>query len=156
MILPFIDQELLYQKIDLSKPWNHPVNIAAFNAVVPVYQCPSVKSEPGMTTYLAVTGDSTGMRPARSLKIREITDGSCNTLAVVEVTAKHTVHWMSPQDADLTLLLGLSAEEETLHHAGGYHTLLFDGSVRFLSIKLETSKLRALVSAAADDEVGEF
>ncbi|MFO1007882.1 MAG: DUF1559 domain-containing protein [Planctomycetaceae bacterium] len=156
LILPFIDQELLYQKIDLSKPWNHPVNISAFKAVVPVYECPSVKSEPGMTNYLAVTGENTGIRPERSLKFKEMTDGSSNTLAVVEVNPKHAVHWMSPHDADLALLLGLSREKDNLQHTGGYHVLLFDGSVRYLSIDIQESILRALVSASGNDEVGEF
>ena len=156
LILPFIDEELLYQKIDLSKPWNHPVNISAFKAVVPVYQCPSVKSEPGMTNYLAVTGENTGIRPERSLKFKEMTDGSSNTLAVVEVNPKHAVHWMSPHDADLAFLLGLSAEKDSLQHTRGYHALLFDGSVRFLSINLQESIVRALVSATGNEEVGEF
>ncbi|RLS40198.1 MAG: DUF1559 domain-containing protein [Planctomycetota bacterium] len=156
LILPFIDQQMLYQKIDLSKPWDDPTNAEAFKTVVPVYQCPSVKPEPSMTTYLAVTGDNTCLRPARSLKQEEVTDGTNKTLAVVDVNPKHAVHWMSPHDADLVLLLGLSQEKDSLQHTGGYHTLLFDGSVRFLSINIQESIIRALVSATGNEEVGEF
>ncbi len=147
---------MLYQKIDLSKPWDDPTNAEAFKTVVPVYQCPSVKPEPSMTTYLAVTGDNTCLRPARSLKQEEVTDGTNKTLAVVDVNPKHAVHWMSPHDADLVLLLGLSQEKDSLQHTGGYHTLLFDGSVRFLSINIQESIIRALVSATGNEEVGEF
>lgn len=155
LILPFIDQQMLYERIDLSKPWNDPANAEAFKTVVSVYQCPSVKPEPGMTTYLAVTGDNTGLRPVRSLKLEEVTDGD-NTLAVVDISAKHAVHWMSPHDADLALLLGLSAEKDSLQHTGGYHVLLLDGTVRFFSIDIQESILRALVSATGNEEVGEF
>ena len=63
---------------------------------------------------------------------------------------------MSPHDADLVLLLGLSQEKDSLQHTGGYHTLLFDGSVRFLSINIQESIIRALVSATGNEEVGEF
>lgn len=156
LILPFIDQQKLYESIDLSKPWNDPVNAEAFNAVVPVYQCPSVKSEPGMTNYLAITGDNTCLRPARSLNMREMTDGTSNTLAVVEVPAKHTLHWMAPQDADLALLLGLPTEKDVMQHTSGYYALLCDGTVRFLKIDLPESTVRALVSATANDVLGEF
>ena len=156
LILPFIDQQILYQKIDLSKPWDDPANAEAFKTVVPVYQCPSTRSEPGMATYLAVTGDNTCLRPVRSLKQEEVTDGTDKTLAVVEVNPKHAVHWMSPHDADLALLLGISAEKDSLQHTGGYHVLLLDGSVRFINSQIQESIVRALVSATANDEVGEF
>ncbi|MFO1007883.1 MAG: DUF1559 domain-containing protein [Planctomycetaceae bacterium] len=156
LILPFVEQQSLYQRIDLSKPWNDPANAEAFKTVVPVYMCPSLKSEPGMTTYLAVIGDNTGLRPAKSLKLEDVTDGTSNTLAVVDVTAKHAVNWMSPHDADLALLLELSQEKDDLQHAGGYNGLLFDGSVRLLSSEIQESIVRALVTATANDEVGEF
>jgi hypothetical protein len=156
LILPFIDQVVLYQHIDLSKPWNDPANALAFQRVVPTYLCPSRKSDPEKTTYLAIIGVNTCFRPVRSLNLEEVTDGVSNTLAVVEVSAEHAVHWMSPHDADLVLLLGLSQEKDSLQHTGGYHTLLFDGSVRFLSINLQESILRALVSATGNEEVGEF
>ena len=156
LILPFVEQQKLYESIDLSKPWNDPANAEAFKTVVPVYQCPSAQSEPGMTTYLAVIGDNTGLRPAKSLKLEEVTDGTGSTLAVVDVTAKHAVHWMSPHDADLVLLLGLPAEEDNLQHSSGYQALLLDGSVRFLSINTQESIIRALVTATANDKVGEY
>ncbi len=156
LILPFIEQESLYRSIDLSKPWNDPANAKAFKTVVPTYACPSLNPEPGMTNYLAVTGDNTCLRPARSLKVEEVTDGPDSTLAVMDVNAKHTVPWMAPQDADLTLLLELPTEKDSLQHNGGYHVLVVDGSVRFLSINLQESTVRALVSATANDKVGEY
>lgn len=156
LILPFIEQESLYQSIDLSKPWNDPANAEAFKTVVPTYACPSLNPEPGMTNYLAVIGDNTCLRSARSLKLEEVTDGINSTLAVVEVNAKHVVPWMAPQDADLALLLSLPAEKDSLQHNGGFHVLLVDGSVRFFSVSNQESLIRALMSASANDEVGEY
>lgn len=42
LILPYLDQEDLYQKIDLSKPWDDPANEQAFKTAVAAYYCPSL------------------------------------------------------------------------------------------------------------------
>src|SRR4029453_18405554 len=54
LILPFIEQKLLYDKIDLSKPWDDPAIQAAFAANPQVYRCPSVDNPKSHTPYLAV------------------------------------------------------------------------------------------------------
>lgn len=41
LILPYIDYQDLYKKIDLSKSWNDPANAEVFKAHVKVYHCPS-------------------------------------------------------------------------------------------------------------------
>src|SRR6478672_613361 len=53
LILPFAEQEPLYQKIDLSKPWADPANKVAFDAVPPGYGCPSIDRPLTHTTYMA-------------------------------------------------------------------------------------------------------
>lgn len=41
LLLPFIEQEHVYDRIDLSVPFNDPTNDAAHRCVVPTYLCPS-------------------------------------------------------------------------------------------------------------------
>ena len=54
LILPYLEQQLLYDKIDLSKPWDDPANQVAYDTHLPAYRCPSVDLPPGRTTYLAI------------------------------------------------------------------------------------------------------
>ena len=66
LILPYLDQESLYRAIDLSKPWDDPVNRLAMETVVSVYHCPESKGPGNTTTYLAVVGENACFR-GRSL-----------------------------------------------------------------------------------------
>ena len=67
LILPFVDQRDLYEKIDFSKAWNAPENTAARETRVPVYICPMSTSFEGKTTYLAnVTSNGVLRTPDRS------------------------------------------------------------------------------------------
>lgn len=150
LILPYIEQKALYDRIDLSKPWNDPANVEISKTVVPVYQCPSTTSEPGQTTYLGVVADGGCLRPGESLTFSEVTDGPSSTLLVFEADPAHAVHWMEPADADEALMMSISPQSE-LPHAGGTHGLLGDGSVRFLSSKLSAEARRALITAAGGD-----
>jgi len=156
LILPYLDQAPLYQKINLAKPWDDPANADAFKSFPPTYSCPSTNNPPGMTTYLAVTGENSCFRPGQSRMISEITDGISNTLMVVDITQTHAVHWMSPQDADEVLLLGMAGEVKDLQHTGGFQGALADGSVRFFSVNFPATTLKALISISANDTVGEF
>ena len=156
LILPFLDQQELYETIDLSKPWDDPANAEARKFLVRIYKCPSLTTDPAMTTYLAVTGENSCFRPDKSRTISEITDGTSNTLMVVDIPQTHAVHWMSPQDADEALLLGIAREEKDLQHTGGFQGALADGSVRYFSVNLPATTLKALITISANDTVGEF
>src|SRR6185436_11242123 len=99
LILPMMEQEPLYQKIDLSKPWDDPANKVAFDFSVPAYSCPSATSPPSHTTYMAVAVPGSCFKPTEPRKLSEITDGHNSTMMVMEVDDKQAVHWMSPTDS---------------------------------------------------------
>src|SRR6056297_1698819 len=40
LILPFLEEQALYEQIDLSQPWDSPANAAAFETIPIVYRCP--------------------------------------------------------------------------------------------------------------------
>ena len=54
LILPFMEEAALYDKIDLAKPWDDPANREAFETTISGYECPSTDGPPAHTTYLAV------------------------------------------------------------------------------------------------------
>ncbi len=159
LILPYLDQLPLYNSIDLTKPWDDPVNSEFRELSLPVYRCPSLPSRDcptNHTNYLASVAPNGFFRPTEPRQQSEITDGLANTLAVVEVPFDHSVPWMSPQDADEALVLLSIGPNPKLVHTGGQHSLLGDGAVRFLSEKLPTATRRALISIDGGDDAHGF
>jgi prepilin-type processing-associated H-X9-DG protein len=150
LILPFMGEQALYEKVDLAKPWNDPANRDVYNTCVEGHQCLSANGPANHTTYLAVVAPNGCFRPGLSRQFSEITDDHHATLMVIEVDAEHAVHWMSPTDADEQQVLGFVTSPR-LSHPGGAHAAFVDGSVRFLSDKLEADKLRALMTVDGND-----
>ncbi len=154
LILPYLDQVSLYRAIDLSKPWDDPVNKLVSETVLPVYRCPLSKGSGNATTYLAVVSEDACFRETEPRKLEEITDQHGDTLMVIEAGEENAVPWMKPVDADEALVLGLGAKTE-LHHPGGMNALFVDGSVRFLKAEMPAEARRAMVSISGnDDEIG--
>ncbi len=155
LILPFMEQQALYDGIDLSKPWSDPANRAAFESNLQAYRCPSSDIPDGHTTYLGVTGPNSVFYSTEAVQLQNITDGTSNTLLVMEVPLEFSVHWMAPYDAGLPLVLNLKSDAEKVH-LGGALALLVDGSVRFLSKNIALETLEALVTINGGETVGEF
>lgn len=154
LILPYLDQHEVYVRYWQDEPWDGPLNAELHEITLDVYQCRPMRDPPSTeTNYLAVVGTESAWHPTRGRELSEFTDGTSQTLLVVE--AHHTgIHWMAPNDLSLDSLpptvnppLGLGFSSE---HKGGAHALLVDGSVRFIPSSIAPEKLRALFTIAGD------
>lgn len=156
LILPYLDQQKLYETIDLSKPWDDPANATAYGTHLHVYQCPSAAElPPGFTIYTGIVGPDRSFHPTETHKLTEFTATS-QTLMVTEVSPEDAIHWMAPQDDTEPFLLALN-EETPLSHTGGIHTVLADGTVLFISANIERKMLLSLVSITDDkSSLGEY
>jgi type II secretory pathway pseudopilin PulG len=150
LILPYLDQAPLYGKIDLSKPWDDPVNAKAFETEIATYSCPSATFEKCHTSYMAVVGSNACFQPTAPRKLSEITDNHAQTWMVIEADPKLAVHWMSPLDADDTVLFGFGPKSK-MSHAPGTHVLLVDGTIRVVPGEMSEAERRALISIAGGD-----
>ncbi|MCA8992263.1 MAG: DUF1559 domain-containing protein [Planctomycetaceae bacterium] len=155
LILPYMDQKALYDRIDFSKPWDDPANADFAATSIAAYRCPSADMDSNLTTYLALVGEDLCLHPTRGREFDEIKDGPSNTVAVVEVREADAVPWMQPTDADATFLTQL-AEKPEFSHANGTQVLIADGSVRFLNSELDPETGAALSTIASRDRVGEY
>jgi type II secretory pathway pseudopilin PulG len=152
LILPFLEQNRLYEKIDLAKPWDDPANRLAYEAEFGgnVYQCPSAGLPKGHTMYLAVVARGGCFQSTRPRALAEITDDHNQTLMVIETPPQQAVHWMSPNDAAEELVLNAAAAEKRAHPSGT-QGLFVNGRVSFLSAKTKPETLRALISIAGKE-----
>jgi hypothetical protein len=155
LLLPYLDHDQFYRQIDFSKPWYDPVNATAFNAAVDVFQCRSTEMPTNHTIYLGVSGPNCCFRDDKPTTFTDIEDGMSYTLMVVEVPQNRTVPWMSPQDADEALILGIDKDSK-VSHTGGIQAAMADGSVRFISSNINRVTLRALLTTSGSEVVDEF
>lgn len=157
LILPFLDCNSLYHEYDFSQPWDSPHNAKLGEQVPPVYRCPA--SEGSGVSYVAIIGERTVWPGEQALRIRDITDGTANTLAVVEV-ADSGIHWMEPRDLmfdQLVLQLNQSRDSGmSSDHKKGIHAAFADGAVRFLGDDTGPDVLRRLILRDDGEFCGEF
>lgn len=148
LILPFIDEGPLYSQIDLAQPWDSPANAALHADIPECYRCPSAESPRGETTYVAVVDAQTVWPGAESCQLKDITDGTSNTILVIECVNAH-IHWMEPRDLTLDMALtGLNSDatgSPSSGHVGGWHVLVSDGAVRFVSENIPLDGLSKLL-----------
>lgn len=157
LILPYLDQKALYDSIDLSKPWDDPVNAQARETPSPFLHCPtSTSSLRNHTSYLAVVAPGSCFEATKSCTLKDIIDGTGNTVAVIEVPSDRSVPWMSPQDVDDVLILSPSPDAKVPTHVGGVYALFCDGTVRFLSVDLPATTRKALITIAGGDKADDF
>jgi type II secretory pathway pseudopilin PulG len=151
LILPFLEQKNLHAEIDLSKPWNDPVNAKALNTSVNLFLCPSSRGTGNKTPYLAIVGDNGCLRATEGRRLADITDDHNSTLMLIETSDKNAVPWMAPTDADESLVLNIGHDSK-LHHVGGANAAAVDGSVKFLRVDASAKLRRAILSISGHDD----
>ena len=85
----------------------------------------------------------------------EGTDGTSNTIMIVEADVDHAVIWTKPDDLKIDPKKPLRGLKGTTHD-GGFFTALGDGSVRFISNKIDLKTLNTLFTRNDGYAVGKF
>jgi prepilin-type processing-associated H-X9-DG protein len=167
-ILPFLGQLPLYNEFQLDEPWDSEHNKKLIERMPPILLSPGVENlvKPGMTTYLAtlskappavyVPADEEAISPPGAVPppmpapqtvfdnpagttFSNITDGTSNTILVLEANPNAAVIWTKPDDLVI-------AEQDPLKDLrgqanDGFNTAFCDGSVRFVTDKIDPKTL---------------
>jgi len=198
-ILPGIDQANVYNTIDFNADWGTGANEDACATYLSVYRCPSDttvshRNHDGIdarvpTSYLACFSGTRGSDSESnvtdadgvfflnsSIRLRDITDGTTNTIAVGEcindfdafkdhfyIGSTSIGGWDgAPREYSEFLAstdVPMNSTNEVAfgsNHVGGAHFLLLDGSVRFLSENMSQTTFSYLGSRADGKVLGEF
>jgi type II secretory pathway pseudopilin PulG len=152
-ILPFLEQQALYQQFHLDEPWDSEHNKTLIPMMPEIYIDPSSSIPPaaGQTHYLGASGPNrlfTGAAEGR--RIASVTDGTSNTVAVVQVGDEQAVPWTAPGDWD--------ADTTPTSAGSGLHTGVFlaafaDGSVQAIADGIDPTVFKALLTVDGDEVV---
>ena len=161
-VLPFVEGEALYRQFKLDEPWDSPHNKKLISQMPAIYKSPGSVNGPGKTNYQAIrVAQSVIKLPPRATwgkkvpvgtMMREITDGTSNTAMVVESNDTKSVIWTKPDD----LLPDTKDPAKGMRglRRNGFSVLISDGSVRFLSDRVDARVLKAIFTRNGGEAFG--
>jgi type II secretory pathway pseudopilin PulG len=138
LLLPYLEEDSLYERFDKTKAWDDPANIDVSNSMVNVFRSPlDEEVADNGTSYVGVVGRNTMFPTGSGRKKGEIVDGMSNTIMVLEVKGFEG-SWAEPNDPTLVqfgngAILGENAGQLLPAQASGATLVGFaDGIVRQL------------------------
>ena len=171
LILPYIEQDLLFKEFRLDEPWDSEHNAALLHRMPKVYSVPDrmpvgVGADRSDTFIQAFVGPGAAFEGPRGLRLsgEDFSDGISNTVFVVE--AREAVPWTKPADLTyepdqaLPLLGGVFTGQGRFSLFGpnrspGFHVAMGDASVRFLGPQVSEATLRAAITRNGGDRLGD-
>jgi beta-lactamase regulating signal transducer with metallopeptidase domain len=159
-LLRYLDQAALYAAYNFEESWDSEANKKVLAQMPPFFHHPLDDQDSTSSGYFVLVpekleGDAseralpTAFAKRDGVRFAEIHDGTSNTLAVVE--ARRDIPWTRPDDIvydpdKAPPKLGGFFKE-------GFNVGLCDGSVRFISGKIEPATLKILISPQAGEPV---
>jgi len=152
-LLPYLEQKELYEQFHLDEPWDSEHNLPLVQQMPDVYQSKSF-GDSEKTIFVTFDGDGTMMDGNAGISLRDVTDGTSNTLFVVEANPEHAVVWTQPQDLPFDAenpKNGLGKIRLT-----GFQALFVDGSVELIAIDIDGAMLKNMIIRNDGNNPGRF
>jgi hypothetical protein len=95
-LLPFLEQQPLYERFHLDEPWNSPHNLALLSEMPDIYRVDDSR-EP-TTRIQVLAGPEMLFGQLSPPKLASVHDGTSNTILAVVADADRAVPWTQPDD----------------------------------------------------------
>ena len=143
-LLPYLEQQSLYDQFHLDEPWDSPHNKKLISQMPMIYQCPSIDDMGGKTVYLGIAGENcafTGEKQGR--RFSEFIDGTSNTAMFVEANPSNSVIWTKPDDWEFKQSNPTSGLGDI--NPGVFQVAFADGSVRTIAVSVDSEIWQGMV-----------
>jgi len=153
-ILPFIEQQALYNQFRRDEPWDSPHNLSLLELMPDVFRGigdPADSTTTRVQTFVGANAPfpGEGQLDLDGIQLREITDGTHNTIAFVEAGAENATPWTKPGGLPLYVHSPFSPLGEL---GGEFVAGFFDAHIETLSTGMTAGTLRALVTPSGEDD----
>ena len=147
-ILPYIEENNLYQQYNFDEPWDSENNMKIAKQMPATFMNPQSIAQEGFTVYRGIGGVSGIMGvnaegESVGRRFRDISDGASNTIMFVECPDQMAVPWTKP-DGGINPAK-ISPRQLQGNFIGGFNTSFCDGSTRFIETSLDTETFKALL-----------
>jgi len=153
LILPYLGEEQLYKQFRLDEPWDSDHNMKLAGQIPAFLRSPDDSAEmtaAGKTRFVApLTDDSMLGHRGDSARIRDIIDGTSNTLMAVQTTPENAVIWTKPDD--LVLTSDRPVFEQIAGDADGFTACTCDGAAHYIDRNFTEETLRTMLSMAGGE-----
>lgn len=172
-ILPYLEQQTLYDQLDLTTPFDSERNRAAAATILSVYLCPTSARGAqrvdgrGPCDYGGIFGEriSSPNQPPKGILVydrafsdTDVRDGLSHTLIVAEDTGWADGQWINGRNVfDQAFAVNAAPKFENdirSHHPGGAQAITADGAVHFLGEDLDLRVLAAICTRAGQEMNG--
>lgn len=100
LILPFMEQQALYDQYDFNEPWDGPNNRRLHDVMMPAFVDPNSPDDSSMyTSYVVITGEKTMFPGAEAVSMRDVPDGLSSTILVTTI-GESDIIWCEPRDIE--------------------------------------------------------
>ncbi len=149
LILPFMEQQALYDRYNFDEPWDGPNNSLLHNRMPPSLADPaSMQDTTTYTSYVVVTGAKTMFPGAEAVRFADVLDGASNTLLVV-TTENSDIIWCEPRDLEFDamsfIIQDMSQPSISSEYPGGAPVLFSDGRSEVLTEESTPEQLRSML-----------
>ncbi len=153
-ILPYLEQGALYDRFHLDEPWDSEHNKQLIPLMPEVYADPDPaladRNAQGRTTFVVPTGPGTVFESMEGTPIKDVTDGTSNTILLIEVKPSAAPVWTRPRDwTPSAVPYEMLRRDDRDWITAGY----CDGHVQILPLSTPIEKLRALITRAGGEVI---
>ncbi len=153
-ILPFIEQNALYEQFNLEEPWDSEHNLPLVEQMPDFLKSTDLQlmmGQEGHTNLLLVTGENMLLGRPDGCDFGDFTDGTSNTIGLVEVNSEAMTPWSKPEDykvdpTDPRANLGGIRPD-------GFMVGIMDGSVSLMSNDISPEVLLKMFTPAGGEVV---
>ncbi|MEZ6032886.1 MAG: DUF1559 domain-containing protein [Planctomycetaceae bacterium] len=152
-LLPFLDEQALYEQFHLDEPWDSEHNLKLAEQMPAVFRSQTLGAA-NQTVFQSFVGSGAFLDGRKGLRMKDFTDGTSSTLMVAEVNADQAVVWTKPADVNFD-------EADPMKGLGsfrpqGFQAAFVDGSVRMISAEIKLETLRRLILRNDGEVIEEF
>jgi hypothetical protein len=151
-LLPYLEQQNLYNQFKLDEPWDSPNNKRLIAQMPRVYMSPSAPTEPGKTYYKVFVGGGALFANPQRYNLANVPDGTSNTIMAIE--GGEPVIWTKPDDIPYDPNKPLPNLK--LLDNSRIQVLLADASVRTIDVgRISEKTLRNAITADDGEVLGD-